>query len=361
MTKQIKILLLLFFPILGFGQNIFINEVNYLSNSQPFFEISGPPQTDLSNYEVVLYDENGAPYDTLELSGTLPQTTSCNGIVNVDVAVLLNTPGSGMALIQEPNQVLQYITYGGTNTATSGPAAGMTSENIGTQLLEDVSLQLGGTGLEYTDFVWQAPLPATPGNINTNQIIDCPLNTLPVELVSFKGELRNEIIKLTWQTLSEINHSHFEVMHSSDGISFSNLGRVIEPAIVSGESRSYDFQIVQPFLGGNYFKLIQVDNDGTTTHTEIIYVSYQGEGNEVIVYPNPVNDILNLKFDSISDLQNNMIIRVVDSFGKTIIVKNVTNQDNLFLNVERLDSGLYFIHLQQGDFSWKTSFVKQTT
>jgi len=363
MKKQIRILLLLFLPIFGFGQDVFINEVNYLSNNQPFFEIAGPPQTDLSDYQVVLYNENGVPYDTIELSGILPETTPCSGIVDVDVAVLYTAPGSGMALIQEPNQVLQYISFGGTAIGDGGPADGLTSDSIGTQLIEDMSLQLGGSGLDYADFAWDlVPSPATPGDINNNQAIECPsgLSTfLPVELASFNGELRDEIIKLTWHTLSEVNHSHFEVMHSNDGISFTNLGRVIEPAIVSGTSRYYDFQVTQPFVGGNYFKLIQVDNDGTTTHTDIIHISYQGVGNKVTVYPNPVNDRLNLKFDSIPDFKNNITIRVVDSFGKTIIMKNVNNQDDLFLSVESLDSGLYFIHLQQLNLSWKASFVKQ--
>ena len=67
----------------------------------------------------------------------------------------------------------QFLSYEGTFTATDGPANGMTSTNIGvsesssTQTNE--SLQLSGTGSQYSDFTWQSPATNTKGSINNNQ------------------------------------------------------------------------------------------------------------------------------------------------------------------------------------------------
>ena len=58
-------------------------------------------------------------------------------------------------------------------TGTDGPAAGVLSTDMGVEEGSSTpvgeSLQLSGTGTMYSDFIWDPPATATPGDINLNQ------------------------------------------------------------------------------------------------------------------------------------------------------------------------------------------------
>ncbi|MFZ9956147.1 MAG: hypothetical protein ACO3E1_08475 [Flavobacteriales bacterium] len=49
---------------------------------------------------------------------------------------------------------------------------------------------------------------------------------LPVQLTSFEAQKDGNNVQLHWQTGSEINSDHFEIMHSTDGINFEPIGTV---------------------------------------------------------------------------------------------------------------------------------------
>lgn len=159
--------------------SVFINEFHYDNaggDVGEFFEVAAPVGTDLSAWTVVLYNgSNGTTYNTLQLS----QGSSTQDSVTTFVTITLPANGmqngspDGLALIDAEGAVSQFISYEGSLTATNGPAAGMTSEDIGvsesSSTLVGDSLQLAGTGSVYSDFTWEAPKANTPGSVNTGQ------------------------------------------------------------------------------------------------------------------------------------------------------------------------------------------------
>lgn len=48
----------------------------------------------------------------------------------------------------------------------------------------------------------------------------------PVELVRFEAEERSEQVQLNWETASEVNNSHFDILHSEDGRTFKKIGQI---------------------------------------------------------------------------------------------------------------------------------------
>jgi len=84
----------------------------------------------------------------------------------------------GIALVDQDNNVLDFISWGQTITATEGAAAGMSSRLMGVRELGNSSaqnsLQLQGNGFIAGDFSWTGPIKATPAQINTGQIFVCP-------------------------------------------------------------------------------------------------------------------------------------------------------------------------------------------
>jgi hypothetical protein len=69
----------------------------------------------------------------------------------------------------------QFLSYEGSFTATDGPANGLTSTDIDVSEPFDTpvgySLQLGGTGTQYSDFTWNIPAPETKGTLNNGQTL----------------------------------------------------------------------------------------------------------------------------------------------------------------------------------------------
>jgi predicted extracellular nuclease len=160
--------------------SLFINELHYDNVGDDVgeaIELAGPAGTDLSEYELVLY--NGAatvraPYATIPLTGVLSDTAEGNGfhVVNLPANGLQNGAPDGVALVHL-GSVVQFLSYEGSFEAASGPAAAMTSVDIGvaegsaTPL--GFSLQLAGTGQAAADFSWSAEGPSTLGAVNTGQ------------------------------------------------------------------------------------------------------------------------------------------------------------------------------------------------
>ncbi|MEM6784623.1 MAG: endonuclease [Bacteroidota bacterium] len=162
---------------------VWVNEVHYDNTGADTgegIEIAGPAGTDLAGYDLALYNGNGGgAYQTVALSGTIEDQQGGYGTAWFAITGLQNGSPDGFALVTPAGAVTQFLSYEGTLTATSGPASGMTSTDIGVQETSSTplgySLQLGGSGdLAQTtadDFAWEAPQAATPGAPNANQTL----------------------------------------------------------------------------------------------------------------------------------------------------------------------------------------------
>ncbi|MCJ8163825.1 T9SS type A sorting domain-containing protein [Pontibacter sp. E15-1] len=114
--------------------------------------------------------------------------------------------------------------------------------------------------------------------------------TLPVELVSFKADNNASEVTLRWVTASEENNSHFEVEMTTDPeAGFTQIGRVSSKSVNSSVTTDYLLQYSLPGAGLYYFRLKQVDLDGTASYSKVIAVEVAGSGREkVTVAPNPL-------------------------------------------------------------------------
>ena len=156
--------------------NVFINEINYDpagTDTGEFIELAGLAGTDLSGWTIVLYNGgNNAPYGTLTLGGVLAGSANGFGFRSISASGLQNGSPDGIALVDPFGRVVQFLSYEGTMTAASGPAAGLTSTDIGVfqdQAPLGTSLQLQGTGSSYGDFRWGFNIEGTSGATNGGQ------------------------------------------------------------------------------------------------------------------------------------------------------------------------------------------------
>ncbi|MFE4106253.1 endonuclease/exonuclease/phosphatase family protein [Almyronema epifaneia] len=161
--------------------SVFINEIHYDNvgtDIDEFIEIAGIAGTDLTGWSLVLYngtDSQRSPYDTRILSGTLTDQGNGFGTLVIDYPTngIQNGSPDGIALVDNNGNVVQFLSYEGSFVAASGPAAGLTSTDIGVSETASTavgfSLQLTGSGSQSGDFTWSDPTTATPGAFNLGQ------------------------------------------------------------------------------------------------------------------------------------------------------------------------------------------------
>lgn len=166
---------------------VFINELHY-DNTGPdtgeAVEIVGPALTNLDGWSVVLYNgTGGASYATIPLGGLLSNQCDGFGTLSVDATGIQNGSPDGLALVNG-STVVQFLSYEGTFTASNGPAAGLTSTNIGVSENGSgpvgQSLRLAGTGTVAADFTWQPSAAASFGQCNPGQTFLGGVDSPPV-------------------------------------------------------------------------------------------------------------------------------------------------------------------------------------
>jgi chondroitin AC lyase len=175
---------------------------------------------------------------------------------------------------------------------------------------------------------------------------------LPVELTSFNGACDNGVISLAWETASENNSSHFDVEKSRDGESWTVLS-TIEAAGTSNEIISYQAVDHSATDGNNYFRLRQVDIDGTENLYDPINVSCEAISvGYFSSYPNPSGNAFQIIVNN-EDLEGECVLNMVDAQGKVIERRAIEVKPgiNMFVMNQNLNPGMYFLNVSNGSKS----------
>ncbi len=156
---------------------------------------------------------------------------------------------------------------------------------------------------------------------------------LPVSLIDFTAAADSDRVEMTWKTGSEINSAYFTVERSANGSDWEPL-LDLKAAGSDFMMNDYRFTDTHPLPGINYYRLIQVDIDGTLAISPVTTANV--EMKNLRLFPNPVADVLLL--------QNFTELRIFDLQG-TELTANLptTHQANgdFTVDVSQLQRGLY--------------------
>lgn len=177
---------------------------------------------------------------------------------------------------------------------------------------------------------------------------------IPVKLVSFNAARDKKDVVLTWSTASEINNKGFEIERSFDGISFEASGFVRARKNTASVS-VYTYTDREAFKRDNtvlYYRLKQVDLNGTYTYSDVVRVVNNQTGKENIsVYPNPYENVFTVNI--VSAVSSAAKVEVYDVNGKLVhaATVEVSAGDNRFLfdRLPQMDNGLYFVKVTSGE------------
>ncbi|MFI5221559.1 MAG: beta strand repeat-containing protein [Bacteroidia bacterium] len=204
--------------------------------------------------------------------------------------------------------------------------------------------------------------PASSGNRFQLIIVDPSL--LPVKWLSFTGEKSNRTdALLKWQTANEKNNSHFVIERATPGQSFTEIG-IVNSIGNNSTTSGYNFldkNIFNDLTATVIYRLKQVDKDGRTDYSQVITLRNEAvnDATQVQVYPNPVNDLVNVKLPS--NMVGNVTVDILDITGKTLSTSVIAaSKTATSLSAESIRSGIYFLRITDEQNTTATvKFVKE--
>lgn len=337
----------------------------------------GTTPTSSSSYSVAL--TAGTSY-SMAITTFLPNQPVLPSAYSVAVASASPTGGvlyGGTGQYFNPGASFNYA-YVIVNT-TTGIIRGISA----TANLTNSATYPGGTyavyGLSYSNTISLATLNAYIGgnisalvsnifanpasfcaNFSKNLVTVIITSPVPVESLGLTARKDGSKALLDWKTASEQNSSHFNVQRSADGINFASILGRVDAAGNSNTLRNYGFQDARPLESWNYYRIEEVDIDGSKMYSNIAAVSFNKKG-FVLVYPNPAVNQLTIELDS--RISGILALQVYDSKGALVIKQNVAIASGRSMNhfdVSKLASGVYMLKYTDPDGnSSNLKFIKK--
>ena len=166
---------------------------------------------------------------------------------------------------------------------------------------------------------------------------------LGVEWVNFTAINKAKKNQLNWETSSEKSNDYFVIQRSADGEKFVDLGK-IKSYGTSTTPQYYSFTDDLPLSNNNYYRLRQIDFDGTESISKTVVVAMPKSG-KLKVYPSITSNILNIET---SEQGNFSIFNVL---GQQVLNGKISPQ----VDVSLLPKGYFFIKIG----SEMAKFIKQ--
>jgi hypothetical protein len=173
---------------------------------------------------------------------------------------------------------------------------------------------------------------------------------LPVQLTRFEAVRKGFDAELGWNTASEKDNRGFEVQVSTDGREFHPLHFITPASPNSSSPRSYVYTDREDGKQGiRYYRLRQLDLDGTEAFSPVRTLSFESAtANSLSASPNPFGTALTLQVQA-RQAQNGAALLLTDAAGRTMLKQSLAvttgYSKHLLAGLERLPSGVYFLHL----------------
>ncbi len=217
--------------------------------------------------------------------------------------------------------------------------------------IDGVATTIPGHFYAISIIIWQgistggdASYPFTIGNPQIDGIdlspINCP-GVLPVKLTSFDAKVNNCKINLEWLAESEIQFKNYQVEYSTDGRNFHAISTI--PTSGSGTNNKYSWSHTDPQSGNAYYRLKMTDINNRIDYSKTIALKIDCKNSSVLLYPNPVADILNV---NIINTQNELTNAVLyDNTGK-LVFSGTFNSGTNSIDMKKFAKGVYQLRLK---------------
>jgi Secretion system C-terminal sorting domain len=240
----------------------------------------------------------------------------------------LSVPSGGCPDDEAINNASYLTTNGGVTTAGNVYVNGISA---------NAEFNLTGLTVGATYYLYIDGNGGTASNFYIEAMSGCQncAVPLPVELLYFDATLQERVVQLNWGTESERNNAYFVIERSADLTNWTYIDQ-IEGAGNSSLQMSYHTTDFSPPGGLSYYRLKQVDADGSETVSEIRSVML---ATGFTLSPNPAFDELQISGLPKSDITQ---IKLLNTVGQTVALFEA-NQSVTNLDITAISQGVYFI------------------
>lgn len=341
------------------GTNPIISQVAEGSSNNKTVEIYNPSNStlDLSGFvlERVANGNGAGSGSNISLSGML----ASGGVF------VISNPSAESAILNISDQTSGTISHNGNDSYILKTTGGVTIDSYGdanssSSFGSNMNMQrvLSGACPYDTDPEDAFDASAYVSSSYTTGLppgLGDAIGGLPVQLVSFRSDLAGSKVSLTWETASEQNNDYFSIEHSNNGIDYKEIGQTKGNGTTAA-AQNYSFVHANPTQGINYYRLKQIDFDGTYAYSGVQVIEIKKEGN-IRVFPSQVFEIINIDLATVT--KEEIIIGVFNLMGKMVTSKVLAAETTQTqLNVSNLTNGHYFIQVQIGNEKYTERFVK---
>ncbi len=183
---------------------------------------------------------------------------------------------------------------------------------------------------------------------------------LPVELISYTGEVQDNGNLLKWVTATEINNDYFTMERSIDGINYEFMD-YIDGNGNANQVISYEYLDKNAPSGISLYKLSQTDFDGTTVVVGIVELQRGDYTFDIVnILPNPAINEMEIYISS--NEPSEVTIQVIDAIGRTIEARTYQvgyDVTSIPMNVADYVPGIYFLNVIMDNEVKTQKFIKQ--
>ena len=183
--------------------------------------------------------------------------------------------------------------------------------------------------------------------VGTGEVVPTASEVLPIELLSFKAKLKNNVVELHWQTATETNNDYFVIERSVDGKVWESMDS-IKGVGNSSNVLNYTNNDENPLSGTSYYRLKQVDFDKNFSYSDIAVVNF--EGFKIIdLFPNPSNGNINIVMKS--SIEASIDLTIYNAIGQIIKTQamHITKGANTLHAQFEAANGKYLITVKSTD------------
>jgi uncharacterized repeat protein (TIGR01451 family) len=190
--------------------------------------------------------------------------------------------------------------------------------------------------------------PGCNDTIQLNMTLPC---LVPVLLSNFNAAYQNKQVNLVWITQQEINNKEFRLERSVDGIHFEAFA-TIAGALNSSSAKTYFYTDVNfPHLSKIFYRLIQVDIDGSERISSVKTVTIKDfKSSPINIYsisPNPVEDIASVL--TLADEEADYTFKLFSNTGQLVhseINHLYKGKNSTSIQYNNTASGFYILEVQ---------------
>ncbi|MBU6122933.1 T9SS type A sorting domain-containing protein [Hymenobacter siberiensis] len=169
---------------------------------------------------------------------------------------------------------------------------------------------------------------------------------LPVTLTAFTAKAESRAARLNWNTATELHNDHFDLERSRDGVTFQKLAEVkgAGSSTISHDYSYLDANAAEMGGGKVYYRLRQVDLDGTSEYSPVRTVAFGVGAAGFVLFPNPAQQRVGLQLS----LATAGTISLTDLAGRVVMQQTIeAGATQPSLDLSTVATGIYVVQVVQ--------------